>query len=194
MAHKLHQIKIIIIFFEILARKVALEMGIRKNTDLKDLLKDRERLLALDVGEKTIGIAVSDAGLSIASPVKIIRRTKFTQDMREIAKICEDYPIGAFIVGLPVNMDGSEGPRCQSIKDFTKNMMSQTEIFGQELEVCFWDERLSTVAVDRLMIEADLSRKRRKEVVDKMAATYFLQGLLDSLSDVPPLPPFPSDW
>ncbi len=137
------------------------------------------RLLGLDLGEKTIGLAISDRGFKVASPLETIRRAKFTKDAEALAALCEDRGVGGLVLGLPVNMDGSEGPRCQSVRQFAANL---AELAGFTLPVAFWDERLSTAAVERVLVgEADLSRKRRGQVVDKMAAAYILQGALDAL-------------
>ena len=144
---------------------------------LKARLTPGMRLLGLDPGTKTIGIARSDSLLQIATPVEIIRRTKFSKDIIRLKEIIAEEDIGGLIIGLPINMDGSEGPRCQSTRQFTTNLLEHIE-----LPVCFWDERLSPAAVTRTLLEADSSRKRRKEVVDKMAAAYILQGALDRLS------------
>jgi putative Holliday junction resolvase len=139
-------------------------------------LPKRARLLGLDIGSKTIGLAVSDSGLSIASPVETIRRTKFTADAIRLDQVIDAYAASGLILGLPVNMDGSEGPRCQSVRQFGRNLLERLD-----LPIAFWDERLSTSAVTRTLLEADMSRRRRGEVVDKMAAAYILQGALDYL-------------
>jgi putative Holliday junction resolvase len=134
------------------------------------------RLLGFDVGEKTIGLALSDPTLSIATPLETLRRGKFAADVEKLKAIVIRQGVGGFVVGLPVNMDGSEGPRAQSVRAFAHNLLGKIE-----LPLAFWDERLSTAAVTRGMIEADLSRARRAELVDKAAAAYILQGLLDHL-------------
>lgn len=147
--------------------------------DLAARLAPGRRLLGLDLGEKTIGLAVSDSGLSLASPVTTIRRGKFTADAKQLAVLIAEREIGGLVIGLPVNMDGSEGPRCQSARQFARNLRG---VAGIDLPVVFWDERLSTAAVERFLVdEADMSRRRRGAVVDKMAAAYILQGALDSL-------------
>ena len=149
-------------------------------SELPAELDPGQRLLGLDTGEKTIGLAVSDARLTVASPVKTLRRGKFTKDAAALAEICRARNIGGLVIGLPVNMDGSEGPRCQSVRQFAANLLEQA---GFTLPIAFWDERLSTAAVERLLIEeADMSRRRRGQVVDKMAAAYILQGALDALA------------
>ncbi|MCC3304721.1 Holliday junction resolvase RuvX [Sneathiella sp. HT1-7] len=145
-------------------------------THLKHLLPIDKRLLGMDPGTKTIGLAISDPALKIGTPLMTIKRTKFKVDAEEIRKIIEKWSIGGFVIGLPVNMDGSEGPRCQSIRQFQKNL---EEYF--DLPMCFWDERLSTVAVTRSMIDADASRQKRAKAVDKMAAAFILQGALDAM-------------
>jgi putative Holliday junction resolvase len=156
-------------------------MSIRNISELKSLIKRGDRLLGLDVGEKTIGLAIADATLSIATPLETIRRVKFTKDAEELFKVVDGRGVGALVIGLPLNMDGSEGPRCQSVRQFAANLLKK-----RELEIAFWDERMSTMAVTRTLLEADASRKRRGEVVDKMAAGYILQGALDAISRAPP--------
>ena len=144
---------------------------------LKAALARHQRLLGLDLGVKTIGLALSDPGLSVASPVDTIRRTKFTQDAKELLRIVAERQVGGLVIGLPLNMDGSEGPRCQSVRRFALNL---TKL--QDLPILFWDERLSTVAVEREMVAADLSRAKRAKVIDQAAAAFILQGVLDALS------------
>ena len=133
-------------------------------------------LAGLDLGEKTIGVAVSDRMRSVATPLQTIRRTKFTADAAALLAIAGPRGIGGLILGLPRNMDGSEGPRCQSTRAFARNLSRLTE-----LPIGFWDERLSTVAAERALLEADTSRKRRSEVSDHVAAAFILQGALDRL-------------
>jgi putative Holliday junction resolvase len=135
--------------------------------------------LGLDLGENTIGVAASDAGRIIASPLELIRKTKFTQDAERLFKIMDGRNVSALIIGLPLNMDGSEGPRAQSCRAFARNL----ERF-RPVNVAFQDERLSTNAVERFLIdELDLTRKRRADVVDRTAAAWILQGALDRLRD-----------
>ena len=135
------------------------------------------RLMGLDLGSKTIGLALSDTSLLIASPLKTIKRTKFTKDAEILETLFKNHDVGGIVVGLPINLDGSEGPRCQSTRQFAMNLLER-----QDIPIAFWDERLSTVAVERILIkEIDMTRKRRAEVIDKAAATYILQGALDSL-------------
>ncbi len=135
-----------------------------------------QRLLGLDLGEKTIGMALSDSGFAIASPVGTIRRRKFTQDAAELLRLVDEREVGGLVIGLPINMDGTEGPRCQSSRQFAANLLAI-----RDLPVAFWDERLSTSAVERAMVSADLSRKKRAKRVDTAAAAYILQGALDAL-------------
>jgi putative Holliday junction resolvase len=144
--------------------------------DLPPKLAVEARLLGLDVGTKTIGMALSDVTRSIATPFETIRRTKFTADAKTIAELIEKNQVGAVVIGLPLNLDGSEGPRAQSTRAFARNLAPHIAV-----PMVFWDERLSTAAVERHLIEADASRKRRAEVVDRMAAAYILQGALDRL-------------
>ncbi|WP_244465903.1 Holliday junction resolvase RuvX [Devosia soli] len=134
------------------------------------------KILGLDLGTKTIGVAVSDGMRYSASPLETIKRTKFTQDAERIIALVAENNAVALILGLPLNMDGSEGPRVQSTRAFARNLSQKLD-----LPIAFWDERLSTSAVTRMMIEADLRRDRRAEVVDKLAASYILQGALDRL-------------
>jgi putative Holliday junction resolvase len=133
-------------------------------------------LVGLDLGSKTIGVAVSDAGRRVASPLELIRRTKFTADAEALAKLTASSEPAGFVIGMPLNMDGSEGPRAQATRAFARNLAAH---FDQPM--LLWDERLSTAAVDRVLIDADRSRARRAELVDKMAAAYILQGALDRM-------------
>jgi putative Holliday junction resolvase len=132
------------------------------------------RFLGCDVGEKTIGLALSDKRKKIASPFQVIHRTQWRRDSESLLKIMTEFEIIGVIVGFPLNMNGSEGPRCQSIRQFATNLLAL-----YDLPLCLWDERLSTMAVTRTLLEADLSRAKRRKVVDKMAASYILQGFLD---------------
>jgi putative Holliday junction resolvase len=132
------------------------------------------RLLGVDLGTKTIGLALSDVERRIATPLETLKRTKFRPDADAILRIVERFGVGGLVVGLPLNMDATEGPRAQSTRAFVRNLKPLIRI-----PVAFWDERLSTLAVTRTLIEADASRARRGAVVDKMAAAYILQGALD---------------
>ena len=134
-------------------------------------------LIGLDLGEKTIGVAVSDALRSVASPLETVRRRKFTLDVSRLEEIIASRFIAGMVIGLPRNMDGSEGPRCQSTRAFARNVDARGGV-----PITFWDERLSTVAAERALLEADTSRKRRAEVIDHVAASYILQGALDRLA------------
>jgi putative Holliday junction resolvase len=143
---------------------------------LPPLLAPNARLIGVDLGEKTIGLALSDTRRTIASPLETLKRTKFRPDAERLLAIAKLHDAGALVIGLPCNMDGSEGPRAQSTRAFVRNLAPMTA-----LAIAFWDERLSTAAVTRTLIEADTSRKRRAVLVDKMAAAYILQGALDRL-------------
>lgn len=136
------------------------------------------RLVGVDPGSTQIGLALSDSGRSIASPHSIITRTKWGKDLQAMKDGLDDITPSGFVVGYPMNMDGTEGPRCQSVRQMAKNLHA-----GFNLPILLWDERLSSAAVNRMMIqEGDLSRARRKELVDKLAASYMLQGMLDALA------------
>lgn len=146
--------------------------------DLRKVLPQGKRLLGLDVGTKTIGLALSDPSLAVASPIETLRRTKFTKDAESLLALMHGHEVGGLVVGLPVNMNGSEGPRCQSSRQFARNLLEK-----QDVPLAFWDERLSTAAIQRFLTDdADLSRRRRGELVDKLAAAYILQGALDALA------------
>lgn len=134
-------------------------------------------IAGLDLGDKTIGVALSDLRRSVATPVEVIRREKFTLDAQRLLTLLTARGAAGIILGLPLNMDGSEGPRVQSTRAFARNLEKLTP-----LPITFWDERLSTVAAERALLEADTSRKGRKEVIDKVAASYILQGALDRMT------------
>lgn len=142
-------------------------------------LDKNQRLLALDLGDKTIGLAISDTGFTIATPLQTIRRKKFKQDATALEEIIKKEDIGGLLIGMPLNMDGTEGPRAQSTRAFIRNYLAR----GTDMPVLLWDERLSTMAVTRTLLEADASRAKRAEAVDKMAAAYILQGYLDFLQE-----------
>jgi putative Holliday junction resolvase len=147
------------------------------NDDMEALvaaLPKGARLLGVDLGTKTIGLALSDVERRIATPLETLKRTKFTPDAAAIRRVVERFGVGGLVVGLPLNMDGTEGPRSQATRAFVRNLKPLIEI-----PVAFWDERLSTMAVTRTLIDADASRARRGALVDKMAAAYILQGALD---------------
>ncbi|WP_170368677.1 Holliday junction resolvase RuvX [Ruegeria arenilitoris] len=144
--------------------------------DFAAALPPMQALMGLDLGEKTIGVAVSDRMRGVASPLETVRRKKFKLDSARLLEIAADREIGGIVLGLPMNMDGSEGPRCQSTRAFARNLSQLTDI-----PLGFWDERLSTVAAEKALLEADTTRKRRGQVIDHVAAGYILQGALDRL-------------
>lgn len=143
---------------------------------LDDLKESTGALLGIDPGSKTFGLALSDTTRLIASPLLTIKRKKFTPDAQKIFDAYDEHACTALIIGYPLNMDGSEGPRTQSVKDFAHNLQNLRDV-----PIFFWDERLSTAAVTRTLLEADISRAKRAEVVDKLAAAYILQAVLDRL-------------
>ncbi len=146
---------------------------------LPSLLPRQGPLIGLDLGEKTIGVAVSDATRRIASPLETIGRTKFTADITRMFELMDSRGAVGIVIGLPINMDGTEGPRCQSSRAFARNVLRV-----MDLPIAFWDERMSSMAINRMLIdEADISRARRAEVVDKAAAGWILQGALDRLKN-----------
>ena len=151
-------------------------MGILNIRELRGQLLPGQRLLGLDLGEKTIGLALSDTKLTVATPFKTLKRGKFKADGTMLLGLIAEHGIGGMIVGLPLNMDGSEGPSAQSARAFARNFVGLSDC-----PVVLVDERLSTAAVTRTLLEADASRRRRADVVDKMAAAYILQGALDQL-------------
>ena len=152
-------------------------MAVVDLTELPALLPRHCALMGLDLGEKTIGVAVSDATRMIASPLELIRKTKFSVEAEQLFRLMDHRKVSALVIGLPVNMDGTEGPRAQSCRAFARNL----ERF-RPVNVAFQDERLSTTAVERFLIdELDLTRKRRADVVDRTAAAWILQGALDRL-------------
>ena len=147
-------------------------------SDLRDTLKPSERLMGLDVGSKTIGLALSNSDINISVGIDTIRRKKFRDDCETLTKIINSRSVGGLVIGLPLSMDGNEGPACQSIRQFGSNIIQQIPI-----GITFWDERLSTSAIERFLIkEVDMTRNKRSEVIDKLAATYILQGALDALN------------
>jgi putative Holliday junction resolvase len=143
---------------------------------LKPALAPRARLLGFDLGEKTIGLALSDIMLTVATPLETLKRGKFSVDVLALESLIHKHGVGGLVIGLPLNMDGTDGPSAQSARAFGRNFAARSQ-----LPIVFWDERLSTAAVTRTLLDADASRKRRSEVVDKMAAAYILQGALDRL-------------
>jgi putative Holliday junction resolvase len=152
-------------------------MSIVDLLDLPAALPARAPVVGLDLGEKTIGVAVSDVDRIVATPLQLIRRSKFTQDAEALFALMDGRGAKGVVIGLPVNMDGTEGARCQSARAFGRNLLRL-----RDLPVAFWDERMSSMAVNRMLIdEADMTRARRAELVDKAAAAWILQGALDRL-------------
>ncbi len=156
-------------------------MAVCKVNELRGLLARNQAILGLDLGTKTIGMALSDVGYMIASPLATIPRGKFTADMAALTAVLDKHNIGALVIGLPVQMDGLEGPRAQSARSFATEVLKRRDI-----HIAFWDERLSTAAIQRMLTdEMDMTRKRRAEVVDKAAAAYILQGALEAMRNSP---------
>jgi len=155
-------------------------MPILTPAELKAALAPGRRLLGIDLGTKTIGLALSDSLLMIASPLVTLARGKLGDDAAALDRLCKQHGVGALVIGLPLNMEGSEGPRSQATRAFVRNLLGVSDPV-----IVYWDERLSTAAVTRGMIEADLSRARRAKIVDRAAAAYILQGLLDRLAHMP---------
>jgi putative holliday junction resolvase len=145
--------------------------------ELREAAPDGKRLMGLDVGTKTIGLALSDTRRVIASPLETIRRRRFREDMARLFALIDTQDVGGLVIGLPLTLAGADGPRTQSVRQFARNL-----VVLRDLPIAFWDERLSTAAVTREMIAADLTRKRRGEIVDRVAAAYILQGCLDYLA------------
>ena len=156
-------------------------MAICKLNDMPTALSPGQRLLGLDVGKKTIGLAISDSMLSVASPLKILWRKKFTPDAEAMFTLCDDEGVGGLVIGWPVNMDGSEGPRCDATRDFAHALLRM-----RDLPITFQDERLSTQAVESAMLEADMTRARRAVRRDALAAGWILQSALDRIHGTMP--------
>ncbi|MBP1860932.1 Holliday junction resolvase RuvX [Rhizobium herbae] len=156
--------------------------------DLASTLAPSQAICGLDLGTKTIGISVSDLGRRFATPREVIRRVKFGIDAQALVAMAAKEKIAAFIIGLPINMDGSEGPRAQATRAFVRNMEQKTD-----LPFVYWDERLSTVAAERVLIEMDVSRKKRADRIDSAAASFILQGALDRLASLAKGPAFDSE-
>lgn len=149
---------------------------VKTPAELAEALTPGERLLGLDLGAKTIGIALTDVMRTVATPLETIAKRKFSTDAEVLIALIEKHKVGGLVIGLPLNMNGTEGPAAQSARAFARNFEAR-----HPMPMLFWDERLSTAAVTRTLIEADVSRAKRKAVVDKMAAAFILQGVLDSL-------------
>jgi len=155
-------------------------MAVVDLTELPALLPRYSALIGLDLGEKTIGVAVSDTTRMVASPLELIRKTKFTAEANRLFALIDERQVGAVVIGLPVNMDGTEGVRCQSNRAFARNLLRLRDI-----PIAFWDERMSTMAVNRFLIDQlDASRAKRAGLVDQMAAAWILQGALERLRSV----------
>lgn len=155
-------------------------MAVVELTELPALLPRYSALIGLDLGEKTIGVAVSDTTRMVASPLELIRKTKFTAEANRLFALIDERQVGALVIGLPINMDGTEGVRCQSNRAFARNLLRLRDI-----PIAFWDERMSTMAVNRFLIDQlDASRAKRAGLVDQMAAAWILQGALERLRSV----------
>lgn len=150
---------------------------------LVDILSQRPenaRLLGIDLGEKTIGLSVSDSAHTIATPLKTLQRGKFSRDMEQLGEVVRDYEIGGYVLGWPLNMDGSLSARCDAVRSFADEMKNYPQFLGTDPWIALWDERLSTVSVEDFLVESvDMSRTKRKQVIDKLAAQHILQGALD---------------
>lgn len=161
-------------------------MAIVAIKELKTALPPRARLMGLDHGEKTLGLALANPALTMATPLKTLRWKKFTEIIAGLGAICKEYEVGGFVIGLPFNMDGSEGARAQSVRHFGFNLLKEKEKLGFEPVISYFDERLSTYAAEQLLID-DLSMRRdkRKDIIDAMAAAHILQGALEAMNKVP---------
>ena len=153
-------------------------MLLNNPAELRAAVPPGRRVLGLDVGTKTIGLALSDTRLVIASPLDTIRRRRFREDMAVLFALAEGHEVGGLVIGLPLSLVGSDSPRTQSVRQFARNLLAM-----RDLPVAFWDERLSTAAVTREMIAHDMTRKRRAAIVDRVAAAYILQGFLDAMGN-----------
>jgi putative Holliday junction resolvase len=157
-------------------------MLLNSPTELRAAVPAGRRVMGLDVGTKTIGLALSDIRLVIASPLETIRRRRFREDIAVLFALIERHDVGGLVVGLPLSLDGSDSPRTQSMRQFARNLLA-----ARDMPVALWDERLSTAAVTREMIAHDMTRKRRAEIVDRVAAAYILQGFLDAMGSPDPI-------
>jgi len=156
-------------------------MALCNPEDLARLVPHSARLMGLDLGTKTIGLALSDPAKRLATPLETLRRGRFADDAARLGALVTTHGVGGFVLGLPLNMDGSAGPRAQATRAFARNLLAKLD-----LPLALWDERLSTAAVERAMIGAEVSRAKRAERVDAAAAAYILQGVLDRLAAIPP--------
>jgi putative Holliday junction resolvase len=163
----------------ILEVREAITLTILTIEQLEDRVAEGKTVAGLDLGTKTIGIAISDRGFSFANPRPVLKRSKFTHDAQDLLRALRADDVGAIVIGLPVNMDGSEGPRVQATRAFVRNMEKLTD-----LPFIYWDERLSTVAAERALIGMDVSRQKRAERIDSAAAAFILQGALDRLQSL----------
>lgn len=158
-------------------------MAIVAIKELKAALPPKSRLLGLDHGIKTLGLAISNPELTIATALKTLAHKKFTENLKALADVCREYGVSGFVIGLPLNMDGSEGPRAESVRHFAANLLREKAALGFDPAIAFWDERLSTFAVEQFLIDdVNMSRGKRKAVIDKLAAQHILQGALDYLA------------
>lgn len=156
-------------------------MPILSLKELKDALGPGKRLMGIDHGMKTWGLALADPSLKIATPLTVIRRTKFRDDIQKLAALCREYEVGGFVIGLPLNMDGSHGPRAESVTHFAQNLDSAAEVLGFSPPIALFDERLSTWATEQALIEdLDMSRKKRAQHIDAHAAAHILRGALET--------------
>ncbi|MDD2325261.1 MAG: Holliday junction resolvase RuvX [Alphaproteobacteria bacterium] len=158
-------------------------MAICNLSDLRSFLAPRQCLLGLDYGQVVIGVAVSDPNLRVASPLTGLLRKKFGADAAALGEIIKERTIGGIVIGLPKNMDGSEGPMAQSARTFASNLLKKADLPVADMPIVFWDERFSSAAVSRFMLEDDMTRKKRLQNIDKAAAAYILQGALDALNN-----------
>ena len=161
-------------------------MMISNISELPERIKKGKSLLGIDYGSKIIGIAVSDEGLTIASPLISLVRTKLAADIKAIAKIVIERNIGGFVIGMPKNMDGRDNATAQAVRAFARNLTVNAEVCGfpkghEEMPIVFWDERLSSAGIEKLLISNEMSRLHRTRIIDKMAAAYILQGALDCM-------------
>lgn len=152
--------------------------------ELRGRLPPKTRLLGVDHGEKTLGLAFSNPELTIATPFKTLPRLKFTENLKQLAALCKEYGVGGLVIGLPINMDGTEGKRCESVRSWGQNLMNAKAVLGFDPVIAYFDERLSTFAVEDFLIEERRMKnaKKRDEVVDSLAASHILQGALDELN------------
>ena len=158
-------------------------MAIVSIKDLRSVLAPKSRLLGMDHGEKTLGLALSNPELPISTPLKTLVSAKFTENLRQLTAVCKEYGVGGFVIGLPLNMDGTEGKRAESVRTFATNLIKAKDTLGFEPAIAFFDERLSTFAVEQFMIdEMQMSRKKRDKQVDRLAAAHILENALKEIN------------